>query len=54
VITELQEQLHAQERVLDNREGVIIVWQEILVAFVHALGEASIERDASHACADAV
>jgi hypothetical protein len=54
VIVELQEQLLAQERELDSREGTIIAWEESLMAFACALGEASAEHDASHAHADAI
>jgi hypothetical protein len=54
VTVELQGQLLAQERELDSCEGAIISWEEGLVAFVHALGEVSAERDASHTRVDAV
>jgi hypothetical protein len=54
VTVELQGQLLAQERELDSYEGAIISWEEGLVAFVHALGEVSVERDASHTRVDAV
>jgi hypothetical protein len=35
VAIELQEQLLAQDRELDSREGAIIVWEEGLAAFAH-------------------
>jgi hypothetical protein len=54
VIAELQEQLLAQERELDSREGAIITWEESLKAHARALGEANTERDASRARADTV
>jgi hypothetical protein len=38
VIVELQEQLLAQERELDSREGTIVTWEEGLIAFTRALG----------------
>jgi hypothetical protein len=51
---ELQEQLLAQERELDSREGAIIMWEEGLAAFAHVLREVRVERDASRARADAI
>jgi hypothetical protein len=54
VTVELQGQLLALERKLDSREGAIIVWEESLAAFAHALGEVHVEHDASRAHVDAV
>jgi hypothetical protein len=53
VAVELQGSLLAQERELDSREGVVVMWEEGLAAFAHVLGEVRVERDASRACADA-
>jgi hypothetical protein len=39
---------------LNNREGAIVVWDEGLAAFAHALGEVSAEHGASHARAEAI
>jgi hypothetical protein len=49
VIAELQDQLLAQERELDSREGTIIMWEESLSTFARVLREACTGRDASHA-----
>jgi hypothetical protein len=47
MIVELQEQLLARERELDNREGAIVAWGESLTVFARALGEVTTECDAS-------
>jgi hypothetical protein len=52
VIVELQRQLLAQERELDNREGVVNAWEVGLMNFAHALEELRAEHDASRACMD--
>jgi hypothetical protein len=54
VAIELQEPLLAREREPDSREGAIITCEVGLVAFVRVLMEVCMERDASHARADAV
>jgi hypothetical protein len=54
VIIELQEQLLAQERELDSREGAIIVCEEGLAAFARMLGEVHVEHDASYVRVNAV
>jgi cysteine sulfinate desulfinase/cysteine desulfurase-like protein len=54
VIIELQEQLLAQGKELDSREGTVFMWEESLIAFAHVLREASTEHDASRAHVDAV
>jgi hypothetical protein len=40
------EQLLAQEKELDSREGAITTWEDGLVAFACALGDACMECDA--------
>jgi hypothetical protein len=47
MIIELQEQLLARERELDNREGAIVAWGESLTVFARALREVTTECDAS-------
>jgi hypothetical protein len=42
---ELQEQLPARERDLDSRECILMVWEDGLAAFEHALGKARMECD---------
>jgi xanthosine utilization system XapX-like protein len=54
VAIEVQEQLLAQERELDSREGVIATWEDGLATSEHALGRACMERDAKHIQAEAV
>jgi hypothetical protein len=49
VAVELEEQLLAQERELESREGAIVMWEEGLVAFTRALREVRTKCDASHA-----
>jgi hypothetical protein len=51
VIVELQEQLLAQERELDSRDGTAITWEESLMTFAHEVSEASAECNAIRACA---
>jgi hypothetical protein len=53
VAVEVQEQLLAQERELDSREGVIATWEDGMATF-EALGRACMERDAEHIQAEAV
>jgi hypothetical protein len=48
------EQLLAQEKELDSREGAITTWEDGLVAFACALGDARMECDAKHVQAVAV
>jgi hypothetical protein len=48
VIVELQKPLLAQERELDSQEATVVAWEESLMAFARALGQVSVERDASH------
>jgi hypothetical protein len=50
----LQEQLLARERELDSREGAIAAWEDVLVAFACALGEARMKCDTKRAQAEAV
>jgi hypothetical protein len=50
----VKEQLLAQERELDSREGAVIAWDEGLMVFARALGEASTECNTSRARVDAV
>jgi hypothetical protein len=54
VVVELQEQLHAQKRELDSRDGTIIVWEEGLAAFVRTHREVCTKQDASRARVDAI
>jgi hypothetical protein len=54
VAVEVQEQLLAQERELDSREGVIATWEDRLATSEHALGRACMERDAKHIQAEAI
>jgi hypothetical protein len=54
VAVDLQGKLLARERELNSQEGVIVAWEEGLVAFAHALGEVHVKRDASRADANAV
>jgi hypothetical protein len=54
VITELQDQLLAREKELDNREGAIIVWEESLTTFTCTLGVARVGCDASLAHGSAI
>jgi hypothetical protein len=48
VAIKLQKQLLARERELDSREGAIVMWEDGLAAFEHALEKVGTERDASH------
>jgi hypothetical protein len=48
------EQLLAQEKELDSREGAITTWEDGLVAFACALGDARMECDAKRVQAVAV
>jgi hypothetical protein len=54
VTVKLQEQLLAQEREMESRESTIIMWEDGLVAFRCALGEACIEHDVERAQAESV
>jgi hypothetical protein len=54
VIVKVQEQVLAQWRELDSREGVIVAWEESLTSFARTLGEASAEHYASCTHEDAV
>jgi hypothetical protein len=46
VLEELQEQLPALEDELNNREGVIVAWEDGFAALERVLGKACMERDA--------
>jgi hypothetical protein len=54
VAVELQGQLLARERELVSREGVVVTWEEGLVAFSSTLGEVHMERYTCHVRADVV
>jgi hypothetical protein len=54
VAVDLQGKLLARERELNSQEGVIVAWEEGLVAFAHTLAEVHVKRDASRADANAV
>jgi hypothetical protein len=45
VAVELREQLLAQERELDSREGTISMWENGLAASKRALGRVHMEHD---------
>jgi hypothetical protein len=45
VVVELREQLLAQKRELDSREGAIMVWEDDPVASMCALGRVCVECD---------
>jgi hypothetical protein len=53
VVNELWEQLLAQMKEMDSREGTITVWEDGLAASVRALGRARMEYDAKCAQAEA-
>jgi hypothetical protein len=53
VAIELREQLLAQERELESREGAIAGWEDGLAAFEHALGRVHREHDTHHVQAEA-
>jgi hypothetical protein len=46
VLEELQEQLPALEDELNNREGVIVAWEDGFAASERVIGKACMERDA--------
>jgi hypothetical protein len=54
VIVELQEQLLARRKKLENQDGAIISWEESLMAFARMLREASLEHDTSRSHTDAI
>jgi hypothetical protein len=47
VAVELQGQLLAPDRELDNKEGAITMWEDGLAAFERALGKVRMEHDTS-------
>jgi hypothetical protein len=46
VAAELQEHLHARERELDSREGIVAMWEDALAGSERTLGRVCVERDA--------
>jgi hypothetical protein len=54
VVGELHVQLLSQEKALDNREGVIIAWEDGLAASEHALGRVCMECGTERAQAEDV
>jgi hypothetical protein len=54
VLAKLQEQHLARERELDSREGIVVAWEESLVAFACTLTEVHVGHDAIHVHMDAI
>jgi hypothetical protein len=54
MVEELQEQLHAQEKELNKREGAIIVWEDGLATSDRDLGRVCIEHDTERTQTEAV